>query len=40
MVKVLSERWEEEDIDGQIMTIIKVALVAIVEIDAIVVRDK
>ena len=35
MFKVLSERWEEGDIDGQIMTMIKVALVVIAEIDAI-----
>ena len=40
MFKVLSEQWEEGDIDGQIMTMIKVALEAIAEIDAIVVRDK
>ena len=39
MFKVLSEQWEG-DIDGQIMTMIKVALKAIAEIDAIVVRDK
>ena len=40
MFKVLSEQWEEGDIDGQIMTMIIVALKAIAEIDAIVVRDK
>ena len=40
MFKVLSERWEEGDIDGQIMTMIKEALVAIAVIGAIVVRDK
>ena len=40
MFKVLSERWKEGDIDGQIMTMIKVAVEAIAEIDVIVVRDK
>ena len=40
MFKLLSGRWEEGDIDGQIMTMINVALVAIAEIDVIVVRDK
>ena len=40
MFKVLSERWEGGDIDGQIMTMIKVALKAIAEIDVIVVKDK
>ena len=40
MFRVLSEGWEEGDIDGQIMTMIKVALEAMAEIDAIVVRDK
>ena len=40
MLKVLSDQWEEGETDGQIMTMIKVAVVAIAEINAIVVRDK
>ena len=40
MFKVLSEQWEKGDIDDQMMTMIKVALEAIAQIDVIVVRNK